>query len=232
MPRECYIRRLVLTDPLARRIANRPLLYFTQAATELSVTSGAVAAQIKSMEREFGAALFERNAKGVRLTKLGESVSENFTQAFDALEEAARDLRQRAAPNKVHIVTSPALAQLWLHPRLLRMAEIAGPVDISVTVLDDPPNLKRSPFDICLFYLDKVEAYQTPLYEEHALVNSRDSFANRPISCGPSAFRTLSGGIGAFGHRESFQMRALSRTVHHSRFIRLPYAKRCLAQVF
>lgn len=139
---------------------------FSPAAHELSVTAGAIAAQIKGLEGEYGAPLFERHAKGVRLTPLGLSVSKNFTLAFDALESAARDLRQQAAPQRVHIVTSPALAQLWLEPRLGAIAEMVGPVDISVTALDEPPNLKRSPFDICLFYTGHLEKTQSCLFNE------------------------------------------------------------------
>ncbi len=76
---------------------------FARAAHELKVTPGAIAALIKTLEAQYGAALFERHAKGVRLTPLGESVKTQFTEAFDAVEEAARTLRRLAAPQRVHI---------------------------------------------------------------------------------------------------------------------------------
>lgn len=63
---------------------------FARAALELKVTPGAIAALVKTLENEYGAALFERHAKGVRLTPLGESVKGQFTEAFDAVEAAAR----------------------------------------------------------------------------------------------------------------------------------------------
>ena len=54
----------------------------------------------------------------------------------------------------MQIVTSPALAQLWLAPRLLHLRTALRDVDISVTALEEPPDLKRTPFDLCLFYAE------------------------------------------------------------------------------
>lgn len=125
---------------------------FRQAADELSVTAGAVAAQIKALEAEFGADLFHRHAHGVSLTPLGLRVAPAFTAAFDALSGAVRELRRQAAPRKVHIVTSPALAQLWLEPCLVPLRASLPGIDISVTALEEPPDLKRTPFDLCVFY--------------------------------------------------------------------------------
>ena len=125
---------------------------FAQAAEELQVTPGAVAAQIKTLEEDIGAALFSRHAKGVRLTSLGERALPRFLSAFDALTEAVRELQREAAPGKVHIAALPALAQLWLAPRLPLLRARVPEIDISVTATEAPPNLKRVPFDLCLFY--------------------------------------------------------------------------------
>lgn len=125
---------------------------FVAAADELQVTPGAVSAQIKSLEDELGGRLFERHARGVRLTALGARALPGFVDAFDRLGDAVRDLRQDAAPHKVHVAALPALAQLWLAPRLPALRTRLPETDISVTALELPPNLKRVPFDLCLFY--------------------------------------------------------------------------------
>lgn len=125
---------------------------FAQAAEELKVTSGAVAAQIKSLEEEVGETLFERHARGVRLTALGERSLPRFVAAFDTLTEAVREMKLDAAPGRVHVAALPALAQLWLAPRLPLLRERIPGLDMSVTALEAPPNLKRVPFDLCLFY--------------------------------------------------------------------------------
>lgn len=124
---------------------------FAAAAQELGVTSGAVSAQIKGLEAALGAALFERTAREVRLTALGARVAPDLVAAFDALGQAARTLRREAAPQVVQIASLPALAQLWLSPRLPALRRAAPDVVVSITAMEVPPNLKRAAVDLCLF---------------------------------------------------------------------------------
>lgn len=124
---------------------------FTLAAAELGVTPGAVTAHVKALEARLGAALFERQAKGVRLTALGLAAVEELTGAFDALAGAEARLRALALPSEVHIATLPAIAQLWLSPRLPALRAAAPEISVSITALEAPPNLKRSLHDLSLF---------------------------------------------------------------------------------
>ncbi|MFJ4153833.1 LysR family transcriptional regulator [Pseudomonas sp. NPDC089752] len=172
-------RHILQLNALRAFEASARLGGFSRAAQELKVTPGAIAALVKTLETQYGAALFERHAKGVRLTPLGESVSAQFTEAFDAVEAAARTLRRLAAPQRVHIVTSPALAQLWIGPRLPRLTEMLAPIEISVTAVDEPPNLKRSPFDLCLFYVERLERGQRKIAEEQVLPVCSPALAGR-----------------------------------------------------
>jgi len=153
---------------------------FAQAAEELQVTAGAVAAQIKALEAELGADLFARHARGVRLTALGERALPRFVSAFDELTAAVRDLRSDAAPRKVHIAALPALAQLWLAPRLPKLRARFPDIDISVTATEAPPNLKRVPFDLCLFYEQPDTRGKTPIASDALL----------PV-CSPDVAKTL-----------------------------------------
>lgn len=124
---------------------------FTLAAAELGVTPGAVTAHVKALEERLGAALFERQARGVRLTALGLAAVEELTGAFDALARAEARLRALALPQEVHIATLPAIAQLWLSPRLPALRAAAPEISVSITALEAPPNLKRSQHDLSLF---------------------------------------------------------------------------------
>jgi LysR family glycine cleavage system transcriptional activator len=125
---------------------------FAAAAQELGVTPGAVTAHVKTLEAQLGAALFERTARGVELNALGQRVLPGFIEAFDALGEAVQTLRSEAAPRTVHIATLPSIAQLWLSPRLPALREAAPGISISITAMEEPPNLKRAAHDLCLFY--------------------------------------------------------------------------------
>ncbi|MFM7334722.1 MAG: LysR family transcriptional regulator [Tabrizicola sp.] len=124
---------------------------FTLAAAELGVTPGAVTAHVKALEERLGAALFERQARGVRLTALGLAAVEELTGAFDALSVAEARLRALALPREVQIATLPAIAQLWLSPRLPELRAAAPEISVSITALEAPPNLKRSLHDLSLF---------------------------------------------------------------------------------
>jgi DNA-binding transcriptional LysR family regulator len=124
---------------------------FTLAAAELGVTPGAVTAHVKALEDRLGAALFERQARGVRLTALGLAAVEELTGAFDALAGAEARLRALALPREVQIATLPAIAQLWLSPRLPALRAAAPEIAVSITALEAPPNLKRSLHDLSLF---------------------------------------------------------------------------------
>jgi DNA-binding transcriptional LysR family regulator len=135
---------------------------FAAAAQELGVTPGAVTAHVKHLEQTLGAPLFTRTPHGVRLTPLGQQSLPHFTAAFDALGQAINDLRAAAAPRTVHIATLPAIAQLWLSPRLPALRAAAADITISITALESPPNLKRSPYDLSLFFDDSAQGRLTP----------------------------------------------------------------------
>ena len=135
---------------------------FSAAAQELGVTPGAVTAHVKALEAALGAPLFARTARGVRLTALGARAWPGFAEAFDGLGLAAQAMRSEAAPQVVHIATLPAIAQLWLSPRLPGLRALAAEVSVSITALELPPNLKRTPYDLCLFHADSGGRLVTP----------------------------------------------------------------------
>ncbi|MDC0657602.1 LysR family transcriptional regulator [Leisingera sp. SS27] len=125
---------------------------FSAAAQELGVTPGAVSAQIKSLEDALQAQLFIRRPKQVTLTALGARVLPELSAAFDQLNAASRLMREEAQPSTVHIATLPAIAQFWLSPRLPALRAAMPEMAVSVTAAEEPPNLKRTPYDLCLFF--------------------------------------------------------------------------------
>jgi LysR family glycine cleavage system transcriptional activator len=127
------------------------------AADELCVTPAAVAQQVKSLEAWAGKELFKRYPQGVKLTPLGASVLGDFTAAFDGLGQAVQKLRTNAAPLQVRIAALPSIAQLFVSPRLPKIRLALPEVSISVSALEQPPNLIREPFDLAIFY-EEVDA--------------------------------------------------------------------------
>src|SRR3954464_10229065 len=80
------VRRMRVLREVARRGS------FSAAAEALSFTQSAVSQQIAALEREAGAVLVQRGARGVRLTEAGEAVVRHTDAILARLEEAESEL--------------------------------------------------------------------------------------------------------------------------------------------
>jgi LysR family glycine cleavage system transcriptional activator len=109
------------------------------------------------LEAWCGASLFERHAKGVSLTVLGERALADFERAFDAISFASQRLRTLAAPKNVSIAALPSVAQLLIASWLPIMRDAVDGVRISVTAMEEAPNLAREPYDLSLFFESNPE---------------------------------------------------------------------------
>ncbi|MBL4907437.1 MAG: LysR family transcriptional regulator, partial [Sneathiella sp.] len=125
---------------------------FSLAAEELCVTPGAIAQHIKAVEAWVGVPLFERRSQGVALTAVGVRVLPDFIAAFDRLGAAVHNLKTKTAPQDISIATLPSIAHLWLSPRLPAIRERTPNITISVTALENTPNMSREPYDLALFF--------------------------------------------------------------------------------
>jgi LysR family glycine cleavage system transcriptional activator len=124
------------------------------AANEICVTPGAVAQHIKQLEAWLDAPLFHRHARGISPTPEAMDVADELEQVFDDLGRIALTLRSNLRPVRLHIAALPAVAQLWLLPKLPKLREAFPNVDVSVSALEDPPNFARDPYDLGVFYHD------------------------------------------------------------------------------
>lgn len=130
---------------------------FVKAAAELNVTAAAVAQQVRALEDWAGCALFLRLPHGLRLTREAKTVLPRMADAFDKLGLAVQALRAVNRPNQVRIAALPAIAILWLSPRLQRLRERFPDFEISITALEAPPNFRRDLYDLALFFADTKE---------------------------------------------------------------------------
>ena len=71
---------------LARRLS------FTEAASELGITQSALSKRIASLEREFGAAFFDRGHRALSLTDAGRVMYGAATEMVEAHDRALRDI--------------------------------------------------------------------------------------------------------------------------------------------
>ena len=99
------------------------------AAAELYVSQAAVSRQIKKLETQMGAVLFERIHRGVRLTSEGRCLLSALTQAFDLIDDALGEIGRPGAET-ISVSADPSFAACWLAPRLSAFFEIAPNTDV------------------------------------------------------------------------------------------------------
>lgn len=133
-----HSRKLQYIDEIARCGSIR------KAAARLNVASSAVNRQILALEEEFGAPIFERLPRGLRLTAAGELCIEHIREVlknYEKLETRIRGLKMPQA-GKVSIVTTVGLAAgplpellarfMEAHPRVrIRLLNDAGSVTLN-----------------------------------------------------------------------------------------------------
>jgi LysR family glycine cleavage system transcriptional activator len=91
---------------------------FTAAAAELNLTSGAISYQIRALETHLGFALFERLARGVKLTAMGVAYLPPVRKAFEELADSTVGLFGGSERTQITVHAPVSLAALWLAPRL------------------------------------------------------------------------------------------------------------------
>lgn len=108
------LRQLHFVDALAR------FRHFGLAAEACAVTQPALSMQIKALEDSLGAKLFERGARQVRLTGLGEEIAlraRDILRAVGELEDLART-RRDGPGGRLRLGVIPTIAP-YLLPRLI-----------------------------------------------------------------------------------------------------------------
>ena len=107
---------------------------FLAAAEVSGITHGAISRRVAAVENWLGLALFERHARGVRLTPDGQRFVGRIEQAFAIIDSAADQWRSPRTPRLVRMSVVPAFAQLWLFERqhVLEQAEPALQIDLHI----------------------------------------------------------------------------------------------------
>ncbi|USD33150.1 MULTISPECIES: LysR substrate-binding domain-containing protein [Vibrio] len=90
----------------------------TSAASELNLTTGAVSQQLQSAEERLGFDVFERHARGIRLTDQGQKLVESVSPHLAAIEDTIYQLTHVMDSKQIRLKLTPSLAFKWLVPRL------------------------------------------------------------------------------------------------------------------
>jgi Transcriptional regulator len=91
---------------------------YSRAAAELSVTHGAVSQQIRKLEDELGARLFERRGNAMIPTAEAERLAREVGRAHDILKNAVAAFAKAAERDPLVVSLDPQFANRWLPARL------------------------------------------------------------------------------------------------------------------
>ena len=111
---------------------------FSAAAEALSFTQSAVSQQIAALEREAGAVLVERSARGVRLTEAGEAVVRHADQILNRLSEAEAELEAIAGlrGGRLRLAAFESAAATIMPVAIKSFAQAHPGVELSMTLLE------------------------------------------------------------------------------------------------
>ena len=123
-------------------------LNFRAASDELFVTQGAVAQQVRILEKQMGFALFQRLPKGVALTGQGAIYFVEVTRAFEILKKATTQILKE--PKTVTISVTPTFATKILLPNLSALATAVPDVDLRTVATESIADFDRDQVDIAV----------------------------------------------------------------------------------
>lgn len=138
-------------------------LNLTHAARELCLTQGAVSRKIAALEEWFGFPLFERHARGLRLSSQGSALLPELQSAFEHLLNVADRARSQQT---VIRLKAPTCAMRWLVPRLLDVEREQPELQIALTTTTDHNvNFKTESYDAAIVFGTHMNAGDL-LFEE------------------------------------------------------------------
>lgn len=119
---------------------------FTAAGEELGLTQAAVSQRIRNLELRLGTQLFNRQARGVTLSTQGEAWLPHVQNALGLLLHSAANLFE-APRRKITIAASASVIELWVVPRLGRIARRLPHVQLAFETIQHLPDYERAEAD-------------------------------------------------------------------------------------
>lgn len=116
----------------------------TKAANELAISQPAVSQSLKQLEKGLGIPLFQRAARGVRLTAEGQLLFSYVEKGYEQIRLGVEKLRQmqNLELGEVHIGASDMTLQFYLLPYLEKFHEQYPDIKVIVTNAPTPETLQ------------------------------------------------------------------------------------------
>jgi LysR family glycine cleavage system transcriptional activator len=125
---------------------------YSGAAKELSVTHGAVSQQIRRLEAELGAQLFERRGNAMIPTADAQRLAAEVSRGLDVLKNAVADFAAAAVRDPLVVSLDPQFANRWLPSRLPRMLADLADANLELRVEERRADFVTDGVDIGVRY--------------------------------------------------------------------------------
>ena len=126
---------------------------FTDASRALNMTKGAISYQIRTLEADLGLMLFDRNPRGVNLTKAGQRLL-NASRPHYREIEAELDALKGPSALALTVGMSSYFASRWLSPRLMTFMQEHPDIQLRIQPMTELFNLERQQVDIAIRWGD------------------------------------------------------------------------------
>jgi LysR family transcriptional regulator, glycine cleavage system transcriptional activator len=123
---------------------------FTQAAEQLGVSHAAISRRINGAESWAGIPLFERHARGVKVTPDGQRLLARVSHALEVVDQAADLWRKPLRQRTLRISTTHSMARLWLIPRLNTLEDKLSGARIEILAGTELIDLEAGQADIAI----------------------------------------------------------------------------------
>lgn len=162
--------------------------HFGRAAEACGISQPALSLQIKELEAQLGAPLFERNARQIRLSSLGESLVDRVRNILGSVDELDDLVRASHSPlvGRLRIGVIPTIAP-YLMPRLIKALDAGHPgLDIrpreTVTQkLIRDLSEARLDFAIVALPISEPSLHEETLFDEEFVLVRPLADANKPV---------------------------------------------------
>ena len=125
---------------------------FTAAAVELGTTQPAVSQQIKRLEEQLAARLFDRIYRGIELTEAGSVLFQQVQLGLQNIDAGLSAISAQHQHEVLQVATDFAFAAYWLMPRLHRFHAANPNVDVSLVTSERSHNMLRSDIDVAVLF--------------------------------------------------------------------------------
>jgi LysR family transcriptional regulator, glycine cleavage system transcriptional activator len=122
------------------------------AATELSLTQGAISRALQGLEAQLGVPMILRQKQRLRLTPAALDYVADVRKALTLLASASISLRANPTGGNLNLSILPAFGMHWLAPRLARFAQAHPEVTLNLSTRLRPFDFAGTAFDAAIHY--------------------------------------------------------------------------------